>query len=941
MTSDSLVQAPTLPTHFSQDTEEDRSLPTPEREPARVLPAVLNTRDLTALMLLIVLFIANNNGVQFGGPASFIYWIFGLLTFLIPCALVTQWLAKRFPGQGAPYLWATRILGSRWGFFSAFCAWLPGVLAVVSAIESGLIFIQYLAPTWFTTPAQQGTAIVVILLIPTGLACLPLRWLKHILFVVAALYFSVFMLLGIAGGWWLLHGHPAAVALNVPGAWQPTGGNFAVYGLVILAFLGVDIPIFMGSEIRGGSAGAKRATSYVWWGTALSFLAYVAGTFGIMMIVPASQAGGMTANVQAIQMVFGTSIGNVVAIVLAVSQVALTIAYILMFSRLLVVVAQNRRLPAPLARVNRFGVPVLSILVQAIAVALVTILSLVIVPSFFGSLIKPDDLAFAIYNVLQAGTTVVWVCSIIQIFILVIRFLSLRKYRAETPKGQRILLHCVSLIGIGTSLVGVWATISSSWLPSLIPNGQWAMLVLGVTIIALVAGGISSELPRVHALLSEQRRLNAREVVLRAQLQESYDEQEILVQQQQVLLAEVERLYQEQAQAALTDAITSLPNHRAVMRRIDEEVSRCQRTDSSCAVLFIDLDHFKRINDTWGHQAGDMILREVGRRLHTTLRQEDFVGRYGGEEFAIVLTNVDLTDASQTAERLRAIVATQPYSWKAEDTQTTVDIAVTASIGVAVYTLHGSKRAELIQFADAAMYQAKHSGRNCVRIADVENPSVQHKTSDDHHEQMIETTAVQALTAVAQAHDRGTDAHAHRMVQHTEAIAHELGCTEEEIHLLRLATLLHDIGKIGIPDTILHKPGPLNEEEWILMRNHPEISRQILVQAGGVFGQLGNIVVAHHERWDGHGYPHGLAQESIPLIARIISIVDSYDAMTARRVYREPLTAMEARAELQRCAGTQFDPHIVEAFLRILDNIEAQFIASTPYVDADQELARA
>ena len=944
MASDSLVQTPALPTPYSQDTEENRPTPTSEREPTwplPALPAVLNTRDLTALMLLIVLFIANNNGVQFGGPASFIYWIFGLLTFLIPCAFVTQWLARRFPGQGAPYLWATRILGSRWGFFSAFCAWLPGVLAVVSAIESGLIFIQYLAPTWFTTPAQQGPAIVIILLIPTALACLPLRWLKHILVAVAALYFGVFMLLGIAGGWWLLHGHRAAIALSVPGAWQPTGGNFAVYGLVILAFLGVDIPIFMGSEIRDGIAGAKRATSYVWWGTALSFLAYVAGTFGIMVIVPASQAGGMAANVQAIQIVFGTPIGNVVAIVLAVSQVALTIAYILMFSRLLVVVAQNRRLPAPLTRVNRFGVPVLSIFVQATAVALVTILSLVIVPSFFGSLIKPDDLAFAIYNVLQAGTTVVWVCSIIQIFILVIRFLSLHKHRDRTPKWQRILLFVVSFIGIGASLIGVWATVSSSWLPTLIPNGQWAMLVLGVTIIALAAGGISSELPRVYALVSEQRRLNAREVVLRAQLQESYDEQQILVQQQQVLLAEVERLYQEQAQAALTDAITGLPNHRAVMKRIDEEVSRCQRNDSSCAVLFIDLDHFKSINDSWGHQAGDMILREVGRRLRTALRQEDFVGRYGGEEFAIILTDVDLTDACQTAERLRAIVATQPYPWKAEDTETTVDVAVTASIGVAVYTLHGSKREELIQFADAAMYEAKHSGRNCVRIADIEKPSVQEKASEDRHEHMIETTAVQALTAAAQAHDRGTDAHARRMVQHAEAIAHELDCSEEEIHLLRLATLLHDIGKIGIPDAILHKPGPLNDEEWILMRNHPEISRQILVQAGGVFGQLGNIVVAHHERWDGHGYPHGLAQEAIPLIARIISVLDSYDAMTARRVYREPLTPTEARAELQRCSGTQFDPCVVEAFLRVLDKGEAQFITPTTFVDVAQELARA
>ena len=934
MASDSFTQTPALLTNLPQDTEEHIPTVPPGTELTQSLPAVLNTRDLTALMLLIVLFIANNNGVQFVGPASFIYWVLGLFTFLIPCALVTQWLAKRFPGQGAPYLWATRILGSQWGFFSAFCAWLPGVLAVVSAIESGLIFIQYLAPTWFTTPAEQGLATVLILLIPTGLACLPLRWLKYILLVVATLYFSAFILVGIAGGWWLLQGHPAAVALNIPGTWQPSGGNFAVYGLVILAFLGVDIPIFMGSEIRGGSAGAKRATSYVWWGTALAFLAYVAGTFGIMVIVPPGQAGAMTANIQAIQTVFGTPIGNLIDIVLAVSQVALTIAYILMFSRLLVVVAQNRHLPAPLARMNRFGVPVLSILVQAVAVALVTTLSLIVVPSFFGTLIKPDDLALAIYNVLQAGTTVVWVCSIIQIFVLVIRYISLRKLRGETAKGQRILLLVTSLIGIGASLIGIWATISSSWLPTIIPNERWVMLVLGVTIISLAAGALSSELPRVHALLSEQRRLNEREVVLRAQLQESYDEQQILVQQQQVLLAEVERLYREQAQAALTDTITGLPNHRAVMRRIDEEVSRCQRTDNSCAVLFIDLDHFKRINDTWGHQAGDMILHEVGQRLRMVLRQEDFVGRYGGEEFAIVLTDADLISARQTAERLRAIVATQPCPWKAEDTQTTVDIAVTASIGVAVYTLHGSKREELIQYADAAMYQAKHSGRNCVRVADVEKPSVLDKVSTHRDEHMIETTAVQALTAAACAHDQGTDAHAHRMAQYAEAVACELAHSEEEIQLLHLAALLHDIGKIGIPDAILHKPGPLNEEEWTLMRNHPEISRQILVQAGGVFKQLGNIVVAHHERWDGRGYPHGLAQDAIPMIARIIAVLDAYDAMTTRRVYREPFTTEEARAELQRCAGSQFDPYIVEAFLRVLDREQAS-------VPKGQELARA
>jgi len=131
--------------------------------------------------------------------------------------------------------------------------------------------------------------------------------------------------------------------------------------------------------------------------------------------------------------------------------------------------------------------------------------------------------------------------------------------------------------------------------------------------------------------------------------------------------------------------------------------------------------------------------------------------------------------------------------------------------------------------------------------------------------------------------------------------------------------LLHDIGKIGIPDAILHKPGPLSEEEWTVMRLHPEIGQHILSQAGGVFIALARIVVAHHERWDGHGYPSGLAQESIPLAARILTVIDSYDAMTSRRVYRGPMSPLAAREELQRCAGSQYDPEVVTAFLHVLD----------------------
>ncbi len=182
-----------------------------------------------------------------------------------------------------------------------------------------------------------------------------------------------------------------------------------------------------------------------------------------------------------------------------------------------------------------------------------------------------------------------------------------------------------------------------------------------------------------------------------------------------------------------------------------------------------------------------------------------------------------------------------------------------------------------------------------------------------------ESLAVQALTAAASVHDRETYTHAERLIHLSEATARQLNRPEAEIHLLRLAALLHDIGKIGIPEAILRKAGSLTQEEWALMRQHPELGCQILEQVGGVFGQLAHIVRTHHERWDGHGYPHGLAHEAIPMSARILTVADAYDAMISPRPYRrEPLTISEATTQLQQAAGRQFDPHVVEAFLSVL-----------------------
>ncbi len=931
-----------------EEREAARSLPESTQKPASSLPQVLRTRDLTALMALTVVFVANINGVQAGGPTAFIYWILGFLTFMIPVAYVTRWLAQRYAGEAARYIWATRILGSNWAFLVTICSVGPGVLALVSAIDASLIFVQYLAPTWLTTPTQQGLATIALIVAAAAVNFIPLRWLKHGLVTLAGLYVGVLLLIGGLGVWWLLSGHTAATALNVPGAWQPNGNNVNLFGVVLLALLGADVPLFMGGEIRGGRAGARRALSSIWWGTAIAAAAYLAGTFGVMVIAPPAQAGAPGMDAQIIQMVFGSAAGTATAVFLAISQWGIAIAYILMFSRIWIVLSGDHHLSKRIAKVNRHGIPYHSVITLAFYAILVAVASYILIPDITSTLVDPALLSTDIYNLLQAEGSVLWIFASALLFVLALRLALFRRRAGVVSRRQRRVLIGVSCVGFLSSGIGMWDTIMASWVPTRIDNGHWSAFV-GLSALALVGmGWFATEVPHVRAKLAEQQRRNERERALNRQLKEANaqheelnrrlqdantQQQELNLQlqeantQQQELLLELDRLYHEQAKAAITDTVTGLPNHRAVMSRLDEEISRCQRSQSSFAIVFVDLDRFKQVNDSWGHRAGDAILREVASRLSTGVRLEDFVGRYGGEEFAVILTDADVVSAGEAAERLRKALNSSPYYWESEDTQLVVPVEISGSFGVAIYQLHGVTREELIECADQAMYAAKHSGRNRVCIADVERMTreerIQQREQETHVQDdarlIQESVGMRALTAVAAARDGGTWVHANRLVDLAVATARKLGLSGDDLHLLRLGAILHDIGKIGIPDAILHKPGPLTDEEWAVMRTHPDIGRQILEEIDGIFQQLATIVVAHHERWDGKGYPNRLVGVEIPLAARILTVVDSYDAMVSHRVYREPLTTGQARAELLRCSGTQFDPKVVQAFLEVLD----------------------
>lgn len=226
-----------------------------------------------------------------------------------------------------------------------------------------------------------------------------------------------------------------------------------------------------------------------------------------------------------------------------------------------------------------------------------------------------------------------------------------------------------------------------------------------------------TDLVQLQNAYAELRLAYEHEVQCKEKIQKEYNELSIMTRHQQKLFAVVKELYGEQVQAATVDPVTGLSNHRTVMAKIDEELQQSQQLQSICAILFVDLDHFKSINDTYGHRAGDAVLQEVGQRLRAVLRVGDFVGRYGGEEFTVILRDAGMEVAVQVAERLRVGVASLPCTWEVEETQEIVEIPVTTSIGISIYREHGVTREGLIEAADKAMYKAKHSGRNRVCIA--------------------------------------------------------------------------------------------------------------------------------------------------------------------------------------------------------------------------------
>ncbi len=372
----------------------------------------------------------------------------------------------------------------------------------------------------------------------------------------------------------------------------------------------------------------------------------------------------------------------------------------------------------------------------------------------------------------------------------------------------------------------------------------------------------------------------------------------------------LQEAHDELAALATTDPLTGLANHRAVIGVIEQEIERSRRYRRMFSLLFLDLDHFKALNDTSGHQVGDEALKALGILLGQRLRGVDTPSRWGGEEFLVILPETDRTEALAVAEKIRESVAKHPFGG--------TGIHLTCSIGVAEYPADGSDRSGLIDAADRAMYAAKSLGRNqALSASDPAILALGEESPDSSRDDLALAGAIEALAMLVDVRDDYTGTHANDVSRLAHAVSLELGLGAGEAQLIAVAARLHDVGKVAVPDAILCKRGRLTEEEWSIMRTHPVVGAEVvgLIPA---LRPIAPIVRAHHERVDGSGYPGGLRGDEIPLGARVIAVADAYSAMTSDRPYRTALPVEEALSELRTNSGTQFDPVVLTAFERIL-----------------------
>ncbi len=382
-------------------------------------------------------------------------------------------------------------------------------------------------------------------------------------------------------------------------------------------------------------------------------------------------------------------------------------------------------------------------------------------------------------------------------------------------------------------------------------------------------------------------------------------------------------------QLLLTDSHTGLYNHRYLEQVIEAEFHRSKRYAHPLSVIMLDIDYFKSINDVYGHQFGDLVLKQFARQLKLIMRKYDIIIRSGGEEFIIISPGIDITQGLNIGQRILDAVNLYNFGDKNHNVKLKLSLAV-----VSYPEDRSSKGMGLVNLADQILAKAKESGGNRVYSAlDIskQNGLVQEKRSKaidikllqgklDKLTKRSNQSLVEAIFAFAKTielKDHYTGEHVEQTVRYVTGMCNELGLPKEEIELIKQGASLHDLGKIGISEKILLKKSKLTRREFQEIKKHPQIGADIL-RPIHFLRNIIPLVFYHHEKWDGSGYPSGIKGEEIPIGARIIAIADVYQALISDRPYRKAYKKEKAMMILKKGAGSQFDPRIVGVFLKIL-----------------------
>jgi len=379
------------------------------------------------------------------------------------------------------------------------------------------------------------------------------------------------------------------------------------------------------------------------------------------------------------------------------------------------------------------------------------------------------------------------------------------------------------------------------------------------------------------------------------------------------LRTRVNRLWGSLSSAARTDLLTGYVNGHGINEILTNEIERARISTHRVGLLTVNLNGLRQLNKDLGYEAGDEVLRRLARLLDESTRRIDTVGRTGASEFVVLLPETDEHTGFLLAEQILT---------RMRRTYRERGFRLSGSLGVAVFPKHASNVDELLQASTAAMNAAVTLGSDRVVVysPDLEG-AIDGEGVTPPGEGRVQLGTVLSLAEVLDLRDERNATHSTAVAGYCEAIARELGLPEQRIARLRLAGLLHDIGKVGIADSILDKPGPLSPSEWDQVRRHPEMAARIL--AARELTDIREWVLARHEQPDGHGYPRGISGDDIPLESRILAVAESYDAMTSERPYRPAKSPSEAIAEMGRYSGSQFDGAVVDALVRSLDRAAA------------------